>query len=220
MAQSKKKIRFLATGDFHSDMEFVNSIKERIDLDTIDFVLFTGDLSERRDDFKDLFGIFEGKQIFMVPGNHEGKKQLDILQEKYKVHLVGNAPVKFNDDLVLFGTNYLSIGPYGISEQDVFENMVANFQAIEDVPCKIHMSHIPPSDTEIGEMSPYPFIGGSEASKAFLEHFNPDITICGHIHESSGLEEIVNKTKLVNVGKTVKVLEFDPEKKKVEVKDK
>lgn len=212
------KVRFLATGDLHSDLGLVKKITEGVDFKNIEFVVLIGDLSERDDDFKDLLGVFKDKKIFMVPGNHESSSQLEILKEKYNVHLVGNSPIMINEDLVLFGTNYIHIGPYGIPEEEVFENLVANYDSIKDVKCKVHLSHIPPHGTKIGDASPFaPFIEGSRAIRTFLDNFNPHLTLVGHIHESSGLEEIVNKTKVLNVGRTFKILEFDPKKKEVKI---
>ena len=217
MKKNNDIIRFLATGDFHSDLKLVKKIQKEVDFSSIDFVLFTGDLSEKNNDFKDLFSIFNSKKILMVPGNHESKLQLDILKEKYKVHLVGNAPVKINDELVIFGTNYLSIGPHGIYEEDVFKNLKINFDTIKDIKVKLMLSHIPPSNTSIGDGSPFDFIGGSDAVSFFLENHHPDILLCGHIHETSGLEEIINKTKVVNVGRTFKIIEFNNKTKKLNV---
>jgi hypothetical protein len=214
-----KKIRFLATGDFHSDLSLVDEIRNTVDMNSIDFVLFTGDLSDKKDDFKHLLGVFNEKQIFMVPGNHESKRGLELLKKHYKVHLIGNQPVMVDDNLAIFGTNYLSVGPYGIDEQEVFDNIVQNYAAIAHVPRKIHMNHIPPHETQIGDASPYPFVMGSPAVKAFLENFKPDVTLVGHIHETSGLEEIVNKTNVVNVGRTFKILEFDSLSKELKVFD-
>lgn len=208
----KNKIKFLATGDFHSDLKLVKRIKDSKHFNDIDFILFIGDLSEKNNDFKDLFGNFKGKQIFMVPGNHESKQQLDILEKNYNVHLLGNAPVKIHDNLALFGSNYVPLGPYAISEEDIFENLKNNFDAVKDFKFKIMLNHLPPHNTTIGDMSPFAFIEGGRGVREFIDNFTPEIALCGHIHESSGLEEIVNKTKVINVGRTFKIFEFDTEK--------
>ncbi len=214
------KLRFLATGDIHSDLELVNIIKQYGNLDDIDFIIFTGDLSEKKNDFAKLLSVFKGKQIFMVPGNHETKSGLENLTKHYNVHLVGNAPVRIDEDLVLFGSNYVPIGPHGISEDEILTNLVENYEAIKDVKNKIMLSHMPPEGTKIGDASIFfPFIGGSEAVKTFLESFRPDYALVGHIHETTGLEEILNKTKVVNVGKTFKIFEFDIKNKNLKMLD-
>ncbi len=215
----KDKLRFLATGDFHSDKSLIKKIEKNVDFSKIDFVIFTGDLSDKKNDFKELLNIFKDKQIFMVPGNHESKKQLEILKTHYKIHMIGNAPIKVNEHLAIFGTNYINIGPYGINEDEVLENLLLNFKAIEEVKFKVHLSHIPPSGTKIGDASPFEFIGGSKAVRSFLDNFNPDLSLVGHIHESRGLEEIVNKTRVVNVGRTYKIFEFDFKDSKLSLKN-
>ena len=213
-----KKIRFLATGDFHSDSKLIAKIKAIKEFDSIDFIVLIGDLSEKKNDFKELLDAFKGKDIFMVPGNHETKKKLKILEDFYGVHLIGNQPVIIHDDVALFGSNYVPLGPYGVNENDILENLIKNYEAIKDIKVKIHLSHLPPADTRIGDASPYyPFIGGSDAVREFLEEFSPDITLVGHIHEASGLEEIINNTKVVNVGRTFKIFEFDPESSKITI---
>ncbi len=213
----KEKIKFLATSDIHSDINLIYAIEKYSPLNEMDFIIMTGDISEKKDDFGKIFSIFKGKDIFLVPGNHETKKQLKILEEIYKIHVVGDKPVIINEDFAIFGTNKMSIGSR-YNERDVLENLIENFKAIENIKFKVLLNHIPPHGTIIGDASPYfPMIGGSQAHRVFLEHFNPDISIVGHIHESSGLEEIVNKTKVINVARTFKVFEFDTKTKQMKI---
>jgi len=91
----------------------------------------------------------------MVPGNHESKEQLEVLQKHYNVHLIGNNPVKVHEDLAIFGSNYISIGEFSIPEQEIFENLIENYEAVKDIKCKIHLSHIPPTETQIGDSSQF-----------------------------------------------------------------
>lgn len=208
----KRKIRFLATSDIHSDQNLLNAIEQYTDWEDIDFVVLTGDLSDKKNDFENILSTFQDKKILMVPGNHETRKSIESLKTSYNIHLIGNNPLIINQNLVFFGSNYMSIGQYGINEEKVFENIIQNYEAIKDIKCKVHLSHIPPAETIIGNASPFfPIIEGSVAVREFLENFKPNMTLVGHIHESSGLEEIVNETKVVNIGKTFKIFEFDNE---------
>ncbi len=206
----RDKIRFLATGDIHSDIEFLNEIDKKVDFNTIDFIILIGDISDKPNDFKNIFETFKNKQVFMVPGNHDTKKKLDALTKHYGVHLIGNAPVKINDKIGIFGTNYIDMGFSNVHDRFILENLIKNYMAIKNTKFKIHLSHLPPAKTKVANMSPfYPMIQGSIIQKKFLENFSPDLTLVGHIHESSGLEEMVNKTKVVNVGKTYKIFEIE-----------
>lgn len=214
----KKTIKFLVCSDLHSNLNLVNRISKLVDFSEIEFVLFNGDLSNNKNDFAKVLKPFieNSKEIFMIPGNHETRKGIDDLKEFYNVKLVGNRPLIFGDnELGIFGTNYMEIGQNGKFEEDVFDNMVDNFNLVSKCDFKIQMNHIPAIDTMLGDASPYPFVSGSEPLKQFLDapEFCPDVCFVGHIHETSGLEEIVNKTKVINLAETFKVFEFDFEKK-------
>ncbi len=209
-------LKFLVASDFHSNDKITKNIEKKVKLDEIDFVLLVGDLSDKPNDFGTLLKPFKNKKVIMVPGNHESKAKVKILEEHYKVHMLGNKPVHINENLVLFGTNYMSIGRAGVPEDFVFQNTIENFKAIEHIPCKIQLNHIPPAGTQMGDASPFfPFVSGSSALTEFLEHYSPDVTFCGHIHETSGLEEIVGKTRVINVAETFKVFEFDEKNKEI-----
>ena len=49
---------------------------------------------------------------------------------------------------------------------------------------------------------------GSSGVRKAIEEFKPDIHICGHIHETHGIEELIGTTKVINVGKTGRIIEF------------
>jgi Icc-related predicted phosphoesterase len=210
----KKIIRFLACSDIHSDLKLIDKISKSVDFNKIEFILFNGDLSNVPNDFAKLLKPFidNNKDIFMIPGNHETKHGIDSLKEFYNVKLIGNNPLIFGDnELGIFGTNYMEIGVNGKFEEEVFENMIENFSAVSKCKFKIQMNHIPAIDTMLGDASPYPFVSGSEPLKQFLDsnEFCPDVCFVGHIHETSGLEEIVNKTKVINLAETFKIFEFN-----------
>jgi len=215
---SKNKIKFLATGDIHSEKKLIENIKKYTKIEDIDFILLNGDLSEKKNDFKNILSIFKGKPILMVPGNHESKKQLRILEEKYNVHILGNKPMIISDKIAIFGSNYLNIGEMKTNEQNILDNLIENLKPIKHIKNKILLSHLPPSDSLIGDSSPFfPYIGGSEAVSVFLENFNIDLTLVGHIHETSGLEELVFNNKVLNVGRTSKIIEFDTHSEKINI---
>ena len=41
-----------------------------------------------------------------------------------------------------------------------------------------------------------------------IKQFKPDILLHGHIHEASGFEEYIGKTKVINVGREGKIIEI------------
>ena len=49
---------------------------------------------------------------------------------------------------------------------------------------------------------------GSRAIKKAIDEFHPDILISAHIHEASGIEEKIGKTKVINVSRKAKIFEI------------
>ena len=66
------------------------------------------------------------------------------------------------------------------------------------------VTHIQPNESIIG-LGMFP---GSSGVRKAIEEFNPDFHICGHIHETHGIEEVIGKTKVINVGKTGRIIEL------------
>ena len=52
------------------------------------------------------------------------------------------------------------------------------------------------------------FVPGSKGLRRAIEMTKPDIVICGHVHEAEGIEEMVGKTRVINVGKKGKLIEL------------
>ena len=51
-------------------------------------------------------------------------------------------------------------------------------------------------------------IPGSESVRKAIKKFKPEILIHGHIHEGEGIEEKINETKVINVGRKGKIIEI------------
>ena len=66
------------------------------------------------------------------------------------------------------------------------------------------VSHEQPSKSVIG-LGIFP---GSAGVRDAVLKFQPDIHICGHIHETHGIEEMIGKTRVVNVGKKGMIFEL------------
>ena len=49
---------------------------------------------------------------------------------------------------------------------------------------------------------------GSKAIRKAIKEFHPDILINAHIHEASGIEEEMGKTKVINVSRKAKIFEI------------
>jgi Icc-related predicted phosphoesterase len=66
------------------------------------------------------------------------------------------------------------------------------------------ITHMHPSES-LSEFSGFP---GSKSINKAIKEFKPDILIHGHIHEAAGVEEIIGKTKVINVGRDGTIIEI------------
>jgi len=68
------------------------------------------------------------------------------------------------------------------------------------------VTHVHPDKTKMGKLTR--FFPGSTGVKKAVDTFKPDLLLCSHVHEAEGIEEIVGKTKVVNVGRKGKIIEI------------
>ena len=52
------------------------------------------------------------------------------------------------------------------------------------------------------------FFPGSDGIRKAIDKLKPDILLCSHVHEAEGIEEKIGKTKVINVGKSGKIIEI------------
>lgn len=88
--------------------------------------------------------------------------------------------------------------PYELSDDELTRRIEDGFRAVKDCRVKIFCPHAPPSDTACDRLPSGEHVG-SPVIRAFIERAQPDLTLCGHIHEARGTDEI-GKTQIVNPG--------------------
>lgn len=198
-------MKILATSDIHGDSRWVKELANRAEKEKVDLVLLCGDLTFGEDFSENLIGPFKEKnlRVALIPGNHESMATANFLSEKYGVE-----NLQYNSMLLgkigIFGMGGANIGPFPVSEDEILDTLKKNYDKIKNAKTKIMVTHSHPSGSLIEKMS-YP---GSSSVKKALDYFKPDLHLCGHIHECEGMEEVLGKTRVVNVGKKGKIIEI------------
>ena len=88
--------------------------------------------------------------------------------------------------------------PYEISETEIARRATLGWREVDAARWKIFVPHAPPRGTALDRI----LIGkhvGSEAVREFVELHQPDVLVCGHIHESRGVDAL-GRTEMVNCG--------------------
>jgi Icc-related predicted phosphoesterase len=186
----------LCLSDIHGERTGLEQV-----LDTVpeaDAVIIAGDVTQRGryEDARDVLAPLVSRKlrIFAVPGNMDGEGgELGI-----DIHGRGVA-FKGIGIQGLGGSNHTPFGtPFELDSEEA-EALLRSGQAdIALLPYKILVSHAPPKGTKTDLRSLGLHVGSNEV-RSFILEAQPDLCICGHIHESTG-EDTLGRTLCVNIG--------------------
>jgi hypothetical protein len=204
-ASLTEKLKVLAFSDTHG--KDLRSLVDQAHKEGVKLVFACGDWSRRDDVPPYLVSQFtnKGMKMFIQAGNHETQQTTDFIAEQYGIkHLHGDGVVY--NDVGFFGAGGTTqVGPHSMLDEDeLFSLLEQGFEKVKHAKKKVMLVHEHPADT-VFEMGRFP---GSQAIRKAITQFKPDVVLCGHIHECAGVEEQLDSTKIINVAKNGKILEF------------
>jgi uncharacterized protein len=198
-------MKILAFGDLHGDTRLAERLAERAEREKVDLVIVCGDITQDDTDTSNLMGPFvkRHKKVLLVPGNHETVATADFLAEFYGLKNIHGYSVRYGD-VGIFGAGGANVGKARLTEKALYDLLKKGFDRIKYLNKKIMVTHVHPSETKMEKFTS--FFPGSDGVRKAIEKFKPDIMLCSHVHEAEGLEEMVGKTKVLNVGKEGKII--------------
>lgn len=194
-------IRILALCDVHGDYETMESIV-RAEV-SADIIILGGDLTTVGSPEEATAALRRvqsfGRPVFAVCGNMDPPPLEEVLEGQ---------GVTINAKGVIIGsvgfcgvsaapTSFLHT-PYEISEEEITRRAEKGWIEIMSASTKVFVPHTPPRGTSVDKA----FTGthvGSTAVRSFIEKYQPDLAICGHIHEARG-QTSIGRTKIINCG--------------------
>ena len=200
-------MKILASGDIHGDTNLAQDLADKAEKENVDLVVLCGDLTYAEQSTDNLIGPFvkKGKKVVLIPGNHETIATADFLAEQYGAVNLHGYSIKAGD-IGLFGAGGANIGLFQLSEDEIYDLLKKSHEKIKDAKTKIMVTHVHPTGTKMEKFTQ--FFPGSTGIKKAIDAFKPDILLCSHVHEAEGIEEMVGKTKVINVGKKGKIIEL------------
>lgn len=204
-SKSRKPMKILAFSDIHGDKSLAEKLAKRAADEDVDLVILCGDITVAEQGTSGIIGPFaaRNKKVLLVPGNHETVATADFLAQLYGMTNLHGYSVKYKD-IGLFGCGGAEMGPIPTTEDEIFELLKKGHKKIKDSKKKIMVTHVHPSGTTIERFTQ--FFRGSDAVRRAVDEFKPDIVLCGHVHEAEGIEEMVDSTRVINVGKKGKII--------------
>lgn len=198
-------VKIFAAGDFHGDSKNASNLADKAKDEDADLVILNGDITEEHIESPIISHFYKlGKKLLMIPGNHD-YDVTEFLSKLYKVDNIHKKAV-LHKDIGIVGCSSLNLGLHQMSDDEIYSVIVKNFKKIQDAKKKILVTHVHPADTKMEQFSN--FVAGSKGLRKAIEKCQPDIVICGHVHEAEGLEEQIGKTKVINVGKRGKFIDI------------
>ncbi len=194
-------LRLIVLTDIHGAYSRVDEILDREE--RFDAVVLGGDLTTMGS-ATEARGALErfqrhGMPLFVVAGNMD-PPDLDVLFATSGVSLNGKGVLI--DDVGIFGVSAAPFSPLHtpneISEEEIHRRAERGWSQVASARWRVFVPHAPPFNTKVDVVYSGEHVG-SRSVRTFIEHRQPDLTLCGHIHEARG-EDMIGKTKVINCG--------------------
>jgi Icc-related predicted phosphoesterase len=189
-------MRILAFSDLHLSLRHAEALVASSG--TADLVIGAGDFCSARRGLDVAMSLLDGigAPMVLVPGNSESADELRAAAREGTVVLHGEAAEI--GGVRLFGLGYgVPVTPFGHWSCDLTEAEAAELLARCET-ADILVTHSPPKG--LADLTSTGQSVGSTAVRAAIERIRPGLALCGHVHDSWGVEGMIGPTRVVNLG--------------------
>lgn len=198
-------MKILAFVDLHGSMKVLKEIKKKALGNKVDLIVCAGDITVFETNIqKVLLEINNiGLPVLMIHGNHESEQLMETLCKKHKNIKFLHKRWHMINEFLFFG-----YGGGGFSIVDNhFEQIAKEFKKIVTKNKKIIVvTHAPPYGTEVDLIIDSHC--GNKNIRKFIKDVDAILAICGHLHENSGVDYQMGKTRLINPGPNGKIIDL------------
>ncbi|MDK2383465.1 MAG: metallophosphoesterase family protein [Candidatus Korarchaeota archaeon] len=185
-------MRLFLASDIHGS---AGKLKSALGRESYDLIVLAGDLSNGS--LKDVRRILRRAKEFgpvvFVPGNMDPPPLLEVEEVEGCPNLHGRVRTI---EMRFGGLGGGNISPFSTPielDEDEMREVLSKLSGID-----VLVSHAPPHDTKLDVIRSGAHVG-SKALREYVEREQPLLCVCGHIHESPGVDRI-GRTVLVNAG--------------------
>jgi len=193
-------VRLLAVTDLHDHQDALGRILEAAP--AIDLLLLGGDITNfgsRADAERVVRRIQDkGVPLLAVAGNCDSAE--------IERRLVELGVSLFRRGEIRNGIGFLGLSAmppwlrhmYQFPEEELAAHLVEGYAQVEKADRHVILAHPPPHNCKVDRTFLFRHVG-SKALRAFIDGRQPDLVVCGHIHEGRGMDRI-GRTLIVNCG--------------------
>lgn len=189
-------MRIVAASDLHLNVDCRTALLQQAS--QADLAIVAGDFAQRRNGLAAFMAPLKaiGDGGLFVPGNNETAAEL---------RAATSVPVLHGDSVARSGVTFFGIGcaipplpPLPWQSFDMTEDAAAVMLA-DVTEADVVISHSPP----LGHCDYHQGLGrniGSAALLHFIERVQPQLFLCGHVHDSWGARSRIGRTTVANLG--------------------
>ncbi len=198
-------MQLLCIADVHNEHTRLRALKEHHS----DLIVIAGDLHDGGSP-AEAMPVLEELRVFpqkklIVPGNMDPRLFVEDLWRDYGLQILHRTSFVIGDTGFVGMGGMVARNPkrlgdparYYHTDDDIYATLTELLQSIRDLENRIVVVHQPPRGVRDrlynGELS------GSIGLRRVIEEQEPDLVICGHIHEDRGASYL-GRTLIVNVG--------------------
>ena len=190
-------MKILAFTDLHGKREIVNGIIRKTINENPDLLVCAGDLSDFGRHIDRIAANLNklNKTTLIIPGNHETDEEISRICKDNKNIINIHNGVYEKDSYLFFG-----YGGGGFSKEDPrFERISLKFKKYIKKGKKIILiTHAPIYNTKLDLLNNEHV--GNKSTRRFIDDVQPELVICGHIHENEMVTDHIKNTRVVNPG--------------------
>lgn len=194
-------MKILSVSDLHGNYE---KIIEYLKNNRVDLVIITGDITqfgpaELGEEILNEISSFD-TPVLAIPGNCDPESIHCKIENSKAINIHGRS-------LIINGIGICGFGgsnptpfdtPLEFEEVQIYDEASKVIKGISNEKISLFITHAPPYGTKADKL-PSGVHAGSISIRKIIEEYQPTLNLCGHIHESRGVDQ-VGRTIVANPG--------------------
>src|SRR6056297_2157457 len=137
-------MKVLAISDIHGDRSLAKKVAKKAKKEKVDLIVLAGDITWLEEPIKNVIKPFAdlGKEILILPGNHETNDTIKELKTVYPSLInLDQEPFQKNN-IGFFGAGYgFESGPFSTNEKMLKDKLIDSQKRIKDLQKKVLITH-------------------------------------------------------------------------------
>jgi len=198
-------MKIVAFTDLHGSAAAFAKLKHKINRYKPDIIICCGDFTFFEQGMKQTLQQINklGKNVYVVPGNHESEKETKQACKTFpNITFVNKEIITIKNINFLFhggGGFYSNDGKTKTNDEKQFDAFVKRNKSKFSKKI-VFVTHAPPWNTKLDYLAWFGKHVGSVSYRQFIDEYKPVLALSGHLHETFKEKQKIGKTLLSNPG--------------------